>query len=197
MCTFLGRWPLIPEGHYDVDLPRDNLQAIITSPYHLTPFTDRLCHIKLAQFMQHSMSSFSWKKDQHNPHVIAQLAQRLDEDIISHLPPAYRLIGPDTSWDVAEPSIPEKRQGLYLVLYATKAGLYRAYIDPWNALSQNKDTASTEPLTPEALQLSLTHYRILVDSACLAISTITAMYHMSGGNECQTCRVYKDPGVCQ
>lgn len=184
MCTFLGRWPLIPEGHFDVDLPHDNLQAIITSPFHLTPFTDRLYHIKLAQFMQSSMSTFSWKRDQHNPHVIEELTQKMEDDIINHLPPAYRLTDPDTSWDSAEPTIPEKRQSLHLLIYATKAGLYRAFIDPWKALSKNKLPPSTESPADESFTLSLNHHRTLIDSACRAIAAITTLYEITGGVEC-------------
>ncbi|KAJ6144450.1 fungal-specific transcription factor domain-containing protein [Penicillium chermesinum] len=172
MCTLLGRWPLIPEGHYDVQLPQDNLQAIITSPYHLTPFTDRIYHIKLAQFMQSSMCSFSWKQDQTNPYIIEKLSRKLEDDIVTHLPPSYRLSSPDISWDSAEPSIREKEI------------VPPAFIDPWNSLSRNQDPAPEKSQDGEAFELSLTHHRALIDAACEAISSATKLYEMTGPDEC-------------
>jgi hypothetical protein len=76
MCTFFGLWPLIPEGYFDIDPPHDSLQALAITPYVLTPFTDRVFHIKLARYLTAFMSPPSWKDDQHTPAVVAEFAQR-------------------------------------------------------------------------------------------------------------------------
>ncbi|KAJ5880972.1 uncharacterized protein N7473_012025 [Penicillium subrubescens] len=179
MCTFFGLWPLIPEGYFDIDPPHDDLQALTITPYILTPFTDRVFHIKLARYLTAFMSPPSWKDDQHAPAVVAEFAQRFQEVIIDPLPPAYWLENPDTTWDVADTAIPCKREYLHLSIHSTKASLYRAFADPCNHLHRETNT----PLKHGTDLLTLSHRRALMDATCKAISSITKLYALTGDEE--------------
>jgi len=58
MMTFLGRWRLIPEVYCDVDILHDTLQVMVTANYHrLSPFIDRLHHIKATRILRGLASS--------------------------------------------------------------------------------------------------------------------------------------------
>lgn len=179
MCTFFGLWPLIPEGYFDIDPPHDNIQALTITPYVLTPFTDRVFHIKLARYLTAFMSPPSWKDDQHAAAVIAEFAQRFQEVIIDQLPPVYWLVNPDTTWDVADPAIPRKREYLRLSIYSAKALLYRAFADPCNHLHRETNT----PPKHGTDLLTLSHRRALMDATCKAISSITKLYALTGDEE--------------
>lgn len=179
MCTLFGFWPLIPEGYFDIDPPHDNLQALTVTPYVLTPFTDRVFHIKLARYLTAFMSPPSWKDDQHTAAVVAEFAQRFQEVIIDPLPPAYWLDNPDTAWDVADPAIPRKREYLHLSIYNTKASLYRAFADPCNHLHRETNTAPKHGTD----LLTLSHRRALMDATCKEISSITKLYALTGDEE--------------
>lgn len=179
MCTFFGLWPLIPEGYFDIDPPHDNLQALSITPYILTPFTDRVFHIKLARYLTAFMSPPSWKDDQHAPAVVAEFAQRFQEVIIDQLPPVYWLDDPDKSGDVLDPAIPRKREFLHLSIHSTKASLYRAFVDPCNRLHRQTNT----PLKHGTDLLTLSHRRALMDATCKAISSITKLYALTGNEE--------------
>ncbi|KAJ5160273.1 uncharacterized protein N7482_007277 [Penicillium canariense] len=179
MCTFFGLWPLIPEGYFDIDLPHDNLQALTITPYVLTPFTDRIFHIKLARYLTAFMSPPSWKDDQHTPAVVADFAQRFQEVIVGQLPPVFWLDNPDTTWDIVESTMLCKREWLYLSIYTTKASLYRAFADPCNSLHRDTNT----PLKHGTDLLTLSHRRALMDSTCKVISSITKLYGLTGDAE--------------
>lgn len=179
MCTCLGLWPLIPEGYFNIDPPHDTLQALTLTPYVLTPFTDRIFHIKLARYLTVFMSPPSWNDDQYDATVVAEFAQRFQDIITDQLPPVYRLENPDTSWDTADLAIPRKREFLHLSIYSTKASLYRAFADPCNHL--HRDTNTPPRHVPDLLTLS--HRRALMDAMCKAISSITKFYALTGDEE--------------
>ncbi|KAF3384908.1 hypothetical protein F1880_002378 [Penicillium rolfsii] len=179
MCTFFGLWPLIPEGYFDIDPPHDNLQALTITPYILTPFTDRVFHIKLARYLTAFMSPPSWKDDQYAPAVIAEFAQRFQEVIIDPLPPVYWLDNPDTTWDSVDRAIPWKREFLHFAIHSAKASLYRAFADPCNHLHLETNT----PIKHGTDLLTLSHRRALMDATCKAISSITNLYALTGDEQ--------------
>jgi hypothetical protein len=179
MCTFFGQWPLIPEGYFDIEPPYDNLQALTLSPYVLTPFTDRVFHIKLALSLTAFMSPPSWKSHQRDPAVVSEFAQRFHQVIIDQLPPPFSLESPDTSWDAVEPALILKREILSLFIFTTKACLYRAFMDPCKSLHRGHNVGSKHG--PDLLALS--HRRALMDTTCKILACIAKLYVLTGGEE--------------
>ncbi|KAJ5689927.1 hypothetical protein N7462_004319 [Penicillium macrosclerotiorum] len=180
MYTFFGHWPLIPEGYFDLDPPHDNLDTLTTtSSYTLTRFTDRVFHIKLARFSTAFLSPPSWKSDQFNASTVADFAQRFQEVIVDQLPPPYWLETPDTSMDVVEPTLARKREWLYLLLWSTKATLYRGFADPCNQLHRETKT----PQQHGTDLLTLSHRRSLMATTCKVIAAITRLYDLIGDEE--------------
>ncbi|KAJ5246749.1 hypothetical protein N7468_001732 [Penicillium chermesinum] len=172
--AFFGHWPLIPEGYFDIELPIDNMQPLQVTPYMLTPFTDRIFHIKLARFLTAFMSPPSWKQDQVTPTIIEDFAERFKQ-----LPPPFWLDNPDTSWDAVEPTFPSKREMLHMFLLGTQASLYRAFSDPCDSLHQNKHAHHNYRTD----MLALRHRRKLMEINCKIIPSIARLYMLSGDED--------------
>ena len=179
MSTFFGHWPLIPEGYFDIDLPRDNLEALTVTPYILTPFTDRIFHMKLARFLTAFMSPPSWQHDRIDSIVIADFTQRFQQVMIDQLPPVFWMENPDKSWDGIDAAIPGKREMLHLFIWATKASLYKAFADPCNSLQQQ----NSPTLKHGSDLLALSHRRTLMTTSCKVIATIARLYMLIGDEE--------------
>lgn len=145
----------------------------------LTPFTDRIFHIKLARFLTAFMSPPSWKQDQITPTIIEDFAERFKQVIVDPLPPPYWLDNPDTSWDAVEPTFPSKREMLHMFLLGTQASLYRAFSDPCDSLHQNKKAVFKHRTDI----LALTHRRKLMDINCKIIPSIARLYVLSGDED--------------
>ncbi|KAJ5591491.1 uncharacterized protein N7459_001860 [Penicillium hispanicum] len=175
MCTSFGHWPLIPEGYFDIDVPHDTIQALTTSPYILTPFTDRIFHIKLARWQTAFMSPPAWQDDQRDPLVVAEFAQQFEEVIANQLPAPFWIDNPDKSWDTVEPSIISKRETLYLSIFSTKAALYGAFADPCHSLRGKSRVCSDKGL----IFLALSHRRSLMNVTCKVITSIQKTYVLS------------------
>lgn len=179
MCTCFGHWPLIPEGYFDIDPPHDNLDPLTLAPYALTPFSDRVFHIKLAHFQTAFMSPPSWKEDQMDPITVAEFAQRFQEVIVDQLPPPYWLENPDTTWDAVEPSIVHKRANLHFAIHSTRAALFRAFTDPCRSLRCDRNPGANH----SANLLALSHRRTLMDSGCKVLASITQLYKLTADEE--------------
>ncbi|KAH8697821.1 fungal-specific transcription factor domain-containing protein [Talaromyces proteolyticus] len=177
MCTFLGRWPLIPEDHCDISLPHDSIQAITTTPEVLTHFTDRLYHIHVARFISKTMGSKSWKMDQYDPVVVAQNHARFEKEILCKLPRALSLTMADTSWDVAFPVLAVKREDLHLSLYAAVAGLYRGFTNPWEQNTNSDNVQEEEPSV-----LVITYFERLITELCNILDSSMRLYEMCQNN---------------
>jgi hypothetical protein len=173
MSTFLGRWPLIPEDHCDIDLPHDNIQAITTSPNILTQYTDRLFQAHVARFISHTMGSNAWKKDQYDHALVAQSIQLFEENIIRRLPPALSVINPDRTWDISLPSLAVKRETLHMAIYSAVAGLYRAFSSPWEMATKtaNEDNEGCE-------DLNVSYYCSLMNELCNVLDSSMILYDM-------------------
>lgn len=191
MCTFFGHWPLIPEGYFDIEPPYDNLQALTTSPYVLTPFTDRVFHIKLARYLTAFMSPPSWKSDQQDPAVVSKFAQRFHQVIVDQLPPPFSLESPDNSWDAVESALIPKREILSLFIYSTRASLYRSFMDPCKSLHGEQGVRSKHG--PDLLALS--HRRALMDTTCKMLSCIARLYAFTGSEGLSAERLFLLP-IC-
>ncbi|KAJ5677817.1 uncharacterized protein N7477_003450 [Penicillium maclennaniae] len=179
MCTFFGHWPLIPEGYFDIEPPHDNLQPFTVKPYVLTPFTDRIFHIKLARYLTAFMSPPSWKSDQQEPAVASEFAQRFHQVILDQLPPPFSLESPDVSWDVAHPALTMKRETLGLFIHIIEASLYRSFMDPCKNLHHGHSVRAK----PGPDLLALSHRRSLMETTCKIISCIGKLYALTGNEE--------------
>ncbi|EPS32294.1 hypothetical protein PDE_07254 [Penicillium oxalicum 114-2] len=172
MCVYFGFWPLIPEGYFDVELPRDLFRPLTATPGSVTTFTDRVYHIKIARYITAFTSPPSWKADRHNASLVAEFAQQFQVLVVDQLPSIYWLDNPDLRLDTVEPAIPRKRQFLHLAIYHTKASLYRAFADPFNRLHVETNTPPKH--TPDLLALS--HRRAYMDAICKAISCLVQLF---------------------
>jgi hypothetical protein len=121
-CTFLGRWPLIPDLYFNVKLPSE--APYITSADRDAPtrFTDVITNPKLTQSMQSFLSAPGQRAERSSPRAVAAHAEKLKEEIIDRLHPAFRMEDPDTSWDTLIPTLPLKRAELHLIVYGVIEG---------------------------------------------------------------------------
>ncbi|KAJ5587600.1 uncharacterized protein N7459_003365 [Penicillium hispanicum] len=179
MATTFGHWPLIPEGYFDIDPPHDNLEAFTVYPYVLTPFSDRVFHVKICRYLTAFMSPPSWQIDQYSPVVVADFAQRFQQVIVDQLPPAFWLHHPDTAWDAICPALPIKRQMLHVLIYNIRADLYKGFVDPCHSLQPGQPIQTQHPADP----LALSHRRTLIHTTCQAIHAILGFYTMTADKE--------------
>lgn len=175
MSTFLGRWPLIPEDHCDIDLPHDNIQAITTSPSILTQYTDRLFQVHVARFISHTMGSKAWKKDQYDPAAVAQCIQLFEDNIISRLPSPLSVTNTDKSWDAALPGLDVKRESLHMAIYSAVAGLYRAFRNPWELAFKS---ISIDEESGGYNSLNISYYCRLMTELCKVLDSAMRLYDM-------------------
>lgn len=180
MSTFLGRWPLIPESYCDVDLPRDNLQTVTLDNGSLSPFTDRFLHTKAARLMASFVASPSSDHERTDPEMVSRRMSLFQAEIIDCLPPAFRLRDPDTSWDMAMPSLPRKREHLKATVHAIIAGLHRAFIDPWKGHTTDKGQGLLQQAIAQT-ELAESHHVTLADACSETILSIIRLHHLMGG----------------
>ncbi len=121
-CTFLGRWPLIPEGYFNVKLPSETPYITSADPDAPTLYTDVLINLRLCQFMQSCLSAPAQRAKRADPKEVAANAQNLKEEIIDTLHPAFKINHPDTSWDSVIPTLALKRAEVHVVLYGVLEG---------------------------------------------------------------------------
>lgn len=121
-CTFLGAWPLIPNGYFNVKLPSETPYITSTDRDAPTVYTDVLINLKLGQFMQSFLSAPTQRAERLNPKLVAAAAQMLKEQIIDTLHPAFRMDLPDTKWDSIIPTLRLKRAESHLVIYGVLEG---------------------------------------------------------------------------
>ncbi|OAX83978.1 hypothetical protein ACJ72_01660 [Emergomyces africanus] len=112
MSVLQGHWPLIPDVYCCVKLPRDALPAAPSVPGAPTPFTNRIIQMQLARLL-----SSGKKPEEEQPRIpntasISAIAESIETEIISTLPPAYSLSDFDEQFDTILPSIPLKREEL-------------------------------------------------------------------------------------
>lgn len=180
MSTFLGRWPLIPEDHCDIDLPHDNIQAVTTSPNILTQYTDRLFQAHIARFLSHTMGSKAWKKDQYDLATVAHNLQLFEENIIRQLPSAFAVTNPDRSWYIALPSLVVKRESLHMAIYSAVAGLYRAFANPWALAIKTTDINDKNAGCDD---LSISYYCSLLTELCKVLDSAMRLYDMQPSSQ--------------
>lgn len=96
-CTFLARWPLIPELYFNVKLPSEIPYITAADLGAPTRFTDVITNLKLSQSMQSFLSAPGQRAERLSPRGVAAYAQRFKEEIIHKLHPALRMEDPDTS----------------------------------------------------------------------------------------------------
>lgn len=168
MCSFLGRWPLIPEEHCDVDIPHDTIQVVTTSPVQLTGFTDRIFHIRAARFISSTMGTRAWiAKHQYDPVMIDRYVQRFQTELLDLLPPSLRLLRPDETWNIVFPSLDIKRKSLHLALFAVQAGLYRGFSNPWKSEDEGGKVVSS---------MAVSYYERLITSLDNILLTAIALH---------------------
>lgn len=172
----MGRWPLIPENYCNVQLPWDNLQAVIADPSPVTSFTDRVINIRSIRLMTSIMSSPSWKTEKTCADTVSQHAKRFQDEVVHQLPPAFRLTNPDTEWDAALPSIARKREHLRATLYAIIANIHRAFIDPYSNPSSHNSPR---------FELAEAHQMTLAEACCETISSLIRLHQLLGGGGAQ------------
>lgn len=121
-CTYLGRWPLIPEGYFNVKLPSETLYITSTDRDAPTLYTDVLINLKLGRFMQSFLSAPTQRAERLNPKIVAAAAQMLKEEVIDTLHSAFRMENPDTKWDSMIPTLRLKRAESHLVIHGVLEG---------------------------------------------------------------------------
>jgi len=115
---------LIPDQYFTVKDPSESQYRISDDPDAPTKFTDVLVNIKISRYMQSFMSAPGKKAERLDPVAVATYAQKLKEDVIDTLPPAFRLENPDTRWDEIIPSLPRKRAIAHIILYGVIEGMW-------------------------------------------------------------------------
>lgn len=126
-CTYLGRWPLIPEEYIDINIPSETPYLPDTNSSYPTPMTDVIFHIKICQFLQSFISAPRMKTQRQNPEFVASLMKRFQVEIIDAIPSQYKLENPDTSWESTFPKLKFKRIGLAACVHGGIATLHRAF----------------------------------------------------------------------
>ncbi|KAJ5489213.1 hypothetical protein N7539_004103 [Penicillium diatomitis] len=172
MCVYFNFWPLIPEGYFDVEIPRDLLQPLAGTPGAITVYTDRIYHIKIARYITAFTSPPSWHSDRYNASTVADFAQQFQALVIDPLHPTYALETPDLRWDAIEPAIPRKREFLYLALRHAQASLYRAFADAFNCLHM----ATKTPPKHVPSMLAFRHRRTYMDTLCKTVTCLSQLY---------------------
>ncbi|KAE9364628.1 hypothetical protein N431DRAFT_388872 [Stipitochalara longipes BDJ] len=129
-CTFLGRWPLIPEGYFNVKLPSETPYITSTDRDAPTIYTDVLINLELSRFMQSFLSAPTLRAERLNPNVVAAAAQMLKEKIVDTLHPAFRMKDPDTRWDSMIPTLKLKRAESHLIIYGVLEAMHKSFIGP-------------------------------------------------------------------
>lgn len=94
MSSFLGGWPLIPEEHCHINLPRDSIPYVDLKDGP-TPFMERNLQTKIIRLVSNFYAASL--KGPVDDGIIAEHNLLLYEEVIQCLPPVFKLFDADTS----------------------------------------------------------------------------------------------------
>lgn len=174
MSIVLGRWPLIPEKRCNVSLPRDsfrNTNSDINSP---SVFCERNLQIRLSMIASEVLVADCGKSST-DPVTVESSAKRLQEELIDTLPPAFRLVDADESWDDQLPGLKRQREMFRISVYATISSLHRPFI--------LMPAARLRTFTPAEKTLIAKHRATLIDATMNLLDAIGRLHELMGGKQ--------------
>ncbi|RDL30819.1 uncharacterized protein BP5553_10164 [Venustampulla echinocandica] len=179
-CTFLGRWPLIPEHYHAVSFPSETPYSISSTENAPTQFSDVILNFKLSHYMASFMSAPGKESERTDPYIIAAHAKEFESKFVSTLPPCFRLENPDRSWDMTLPTLPMKRLWIYILLHGTMEAMHKCFVGPLTIPSissyvrqwkEDKDRAS----------LVLKHRHTLANACINSLKATKELHTLMGG----------------
>lgn len=180
-CTFLGRWPLIPDLWFDVKLPLESFYPVtVSNPTVPTPFTDVLLNIKICQFMESFLSAPVKKAERLDPARVSEHARKFQGEFLDKLPSAFRLHNPDMQWDALIPCLSRKRAAVHLLIWMVIESMYRGFIGTCNSTYVGKDNVSLDAEPPQ-IKWTEAHRRTLANACINALDVTAHLHDLMGG----------------
>lgn len=174
MSIVLGRWPLIPEKRCNVSLPRDSFRNANSDINCPNVFCERNLQIRLSMIASEVLATDCGKPSA-DPVVVETNVKRLQEDLIDTLPPAFRLVDADETWDDQLPGLKRQREMFRISVYATICSLHRPFI--------LMPVARLRTLTSIEKTLIAKHRATLVDATLNLLDAIARLHELMGGKQ--------------
>lgn len=174
MSIVLGRWPLIPEKRCNVSLPRDSFRNTNSDSNGPNVFCERNLQIRLTMIASKVLAADCGKPST-DPVIVEANAKRLQDEFIDTLPPAFRLVDADESWDDQLPGLKRQREMLRISVYATICSLHRPFI--LIPVAQLRTLTSTEKT------LIGKHRVTLIDATLSLLDAIARLHELMGGKQ--------------
>jgi hypothetical protein len=146
-----------------------------------TQSTDVLLNFKLNHYMASFISAPGKESERTNPYTIAAHAKNFQLQFVDTLPPCFRLLNPDTSWDTIIPSLPKKRLAFHIALYGVIEGMHKCFVGP---LTPNSIKTYITQLRhdEDRAKLAFQHRHTLAQSCIDVLITTRSLHiHMGGG----------------
>lgn len=176
-CTYLGRWPLIPEEYTDIKIPSETPYLPDTNKSCPTPMADVIFHIKICQFLQSFISAPGKKAQRQDPQFVASVMKRYQTEIVDKIPCQYQLENPDTSWESTFPKLKLKRVGLAACVYGGIATLHRAFA----GLTISGTSSSENEANKSNFAAAVASRNTLIRACIKAISATSEFHQLMGG----------------
>lgn len=110
-----------------------------------------------------------------DPVIVEANAKRLQDEFIDTLPPAFRLVDADESWDDQLPGLKRQREMLRISVYATICSLHRSFI--------LIPVAQLRTLTSAEKTLIGKHRVTLIDATLSLLDAIARLHELMGGKQ--------------
>ena len=152
-------------------MPTEKPYAISSNLASPTAMTNVIWNIKLCQCIRSFISAPSKKSERLDPTAIAAHAEKFQVEYIDALPPAFKLVEPDTSFDTAIPPLRMKRANMWLGVYGVVASMHKAFFR----------IPSPDSMSREEFKLAEAHRDTLVNASVNHQAAVVRLHELVGG----------------